>query len=103
MGKIIICALLTGLAAPVLADSSCAKYGEMASVILETRYSGASMSQIMGIMEESFNGQAERAAARDLVIAAYEVPAFVSAKAQARAVRQFRDEAELECYKSGAN
>ena len=87
--------LAIALAAPfAYADQSkCQKIGQLSSKIMESRQRGAPMSDLMQIAGDSELMQ-------QIVIDAYETPRFSSDKYQENAIKDFRSEWELACYKA---
>lgn len=74
-------------------SGACEKRGESARAIMRARQNRLSMSKVMS----ATNGSE---AVRNLVISAYEHPAFRTDDAQQAAIAEFGNAAELACYKA---
>ncbi|QWK80044.1 hypothetical protein [Ochrobactrum sp. BTU1] len=97
---ILISALLTATSAwaddKASTDKLCAGWGGLAAKIMELRQDEAPMSRVMEIAA----GSADDTRERNVVMAAYNEPAYGSDGAKQEAVDAFRNKIELECYKS---
>jgi hypothetical protein len=94
-------ALLALTTAPAPAETpleACAMIGELAEAIMDGRQSGMAMSTMMGIVP------AKEDPARDLIAAliaeAYDSPRFGTPQNQRRAVQDFRNNVEAQCFKA---
>ena len=74
----------------------CAGIGELAEAIMSARQSEAPMSHVMAIFAQEWGTFAS--VALGLTEMAYELPAFLTAENQARAVASFRNDAESMCF-----
>jgi hypothetical protein len=86
-----VCSLALTTAAQAQGDP-CERVGRLAELTMEARQLGEPMSSMMAI--------AQTGTMRILVERAYEMPALYSPEARKRAIREFRNEAELECYRN---
>jgi hypothetical protein len=77
----------------------CQSFGAMAEQILDTRYSGASLSKAMAVVN-SVQDAAFRKLVREIVMQAYRQPAYSTYEFQAQAKRDFRNKWELACYEA---
>lgn len=74
-------------------DQMCELAGSWAGVVMRARQLGHPMSRQIEMMASAPGGS------RAGVIAAYEIPRFSSPGMQEKAVQDFRNEIELDCYK----
>lgn len=97
---ILIAALLTSTSAwaddKVSNDQLCAGWGGLAAKIMELRQNEVPMSRVMEIAA----GNSDDTRERNVVIAAYNEPAYGSDTAKQKAIDAFRNKIEHECYKS---
>lgn len=96
---ILIAALLTATSAHAeepTKDQLCASWGGLAAKIMELRQDEAPMSRVIEIAASDTDNTNER----NIVIAAYNEPAFGSDGAKQKAVDAFRNKVELDCYKN---
>lgn len=97
LGAVFIVALLTATSAHAeepSKDEYCASWGRLASKIMELRQDEAPMSNVMEIA----TGGSTDASERNIVMAAYNEPAYGSDAAKQKAVDAFRNKIELQCY-----
>lgn len=73
---------------------TCSTVGELATTIMESRQSGASMAKLMEAVPEGGSY------IETLIISAYDVPRYSTERMQKKAVEEFRDEVYLECVKA---
>ena len=78
---------------------ACASIGGFAEILMEKRQQGIAMSDLMKLVASAEGPQQLVSIARQMVIAAYEKPQYSVDANKADAVRQFRNEWELKCYK----
>lgn len=83
--------VMAGLAWQANAEpASCESVGLLAKTVMEARQSGVAMQDVM---------QGANELTRQLLIAAYEQPPYVSAGAKQRAITNFQNDVYLECVK----
>jgi hypothetical protein len=78
----------------------CTGIGNMAGAIMEARQMEIPMSEVMTVFSSSTESDQFY---REVVIKAYEQPAYSSPEIQQRAVSGFRNAWEVECFKASAN
>jgi hypothetical protein len=79
-------------------DELCAQMGVLAKEIMLIRQEGAAMSLVMNTIVPKDDEQAAKIV-RQLIISAYEKPKFSTEKVKEGVVADFRNEAELACFK----
>lgn len=80
-----------GLAGQANGDpASCESVGLLAKTVMEARQSGVAMQDVM---------QGANELTKQLLIAAYEQPPYVSAAGKQRAITNFQNDVYLECVK----
>ena len=77
----------------------CASIGGFAEILMEKRQEGIAMSDLMKMVASAEGPQQLINIARKMVISAYEQPKYGSPEYKANAVKSFRNEWELKCYK----
>lgn len=86
---------------PVTADTICPRLGETGQLVMENRQDGVAMSEQMGALEGEQNALAN--VIRGIIRAAYEEPRWNTEENQRRAVEEFRNEIESNCYEAFAD
>nr|WP_234821768.1 hypothetical protein [Brucella canis] len=76
-------------------DAICGAWGRLAGKIMEMRQLEIPMSEALAL---SGNG-AEGTVARQLVMKAYDLPAYDTPSNQQRSIDSFRNQIELQCFK----
>lgn len=95
MKNIILAACLTIIPALASAEQThCEIAGDTARITMKFRQDNAPMSRLMNIA-------GEQEYLRELVIAAYGLPLFVTDSAKQRSIEEFGNEVERICYKGG--
>lgn len=77
-------------------DEVCKSWGSLAEKIMELRQTEAPISSVLDLIA----GDDNTGLNRDIVIMAYERPAYVTKENQVRAANSFRNDIELMCFKS---
>lgn len=94
--------LTAGMAANAMAasnsdnDAICKAIGGLAATIMNHRQKNTPISDLIHLETDASLSKVSRA----LIIKAYEEPAYLTEKAQKRAIATFRNEAELQCFKA---
>ena len=100
MKALIIAAVASTTAVEPTPIEFCMGIGNRAQAIMEARQMEVPISELMSIFpEQDANDQFYR----EVIIEAYEEPAYLSPEAQQRAVSGFRNTWETECFKASAN
>lgn len=79
---------------PVLSQETedpCPTWGQLAATIMELRQGGVSMAELMNVTDNDV--------ARQLVIAAYDIPQYSTSRYKERAITEFANDVMLVCYK----
>ena len=87
--------LFFAVAQPVLAEKEqnvCESMGELAYMVMELRQEGVPMSHVMQISDSEL--------VKAIVVEAYDYPRFNSQEYKEKAADDFRNEVEVECYKT---
>jgi 3-oxoacyl-ACP reductase-like protein len=79
--------------------ATCKSYGEMARAIMKNRQEGAPMDDIIGIVTDGKNPEADRIG-EQMVILAYEQPRMGVDKNKQREVDDFSNKVYLDCIKA---
>lgn len=85
-------------------DQACDQFGEIAQSIMRARQNNTPVSRLIARNNETFDGRTDNvsveyaAVLRGLILAAYEIPRFGTARYQGIAIAEFRNEAELACF-----
>lgn len=95
-----VSALLASAAQSQTAADMCESLGTTSESIMKKRQEGAPMSSLMKAIGTIDAPEAVQELLRETIIDAYEVPQYSGDSYRADAVRRFRNEVELECYKS---
>ncbi|WP_151617429.1 hypothetical protein [Brucella anthropi] len=74
----------------------CKQWGDQAAKIMILRQSETPMNEIMGALE----GAGDTSIMQQIVVRAYESPTYTGKEFQDRAIAEFRNRVELECFKS---
>lgn len=89
------------MTAPAYAeDHTCVVFGDLAEAIMEVRQAGISLSDAMRIATEDETDKLFIKYISDKVISAYEYPRFSTEKHKAEIGADFRNSAEVECYRA---
>ncbi|MGB3348298.1 MAG: hypothetical protein WBA85_05985 [Brucella anthropi] len=80
-------------------DAVCKAIGGLAATIMKHRQKNTPISDLMDLETDASLSKISRA----LILKAYEEPAYLTDKAQTRAVDTFRNDAELQCFKAADN
>lgn len=102
----LIAAVLLSTSAAQAADGArvrpkadiCKQWGDQAAKIMILRQSETPMNEIMKALE----GAGDTSIMQQIVVRAYESPTYTGKEFQDRAIAQFRNRVELECFKSTA-
>lgn len=73
-------------------DQLCAVKGALAGVVMQMRQMGGEMSEQMNTIPKLAGGS------REMVVKAYNYPRYSTSNMQRKAVEDFRNEIELECF-----
>lgn len=97
--------ILTSMPLPALAEATkaeiCSTVGDMAENVMTHRQSGAKMSDMLKVYgEELVAVPAAVEQISKLTLLAFEQPLFSTEESKREAVIEFRNRAELGCYKS---
>lgn len=98
----LVAALLTTPTAPAPAQDAqqfCVSLGEIATRVMVMRQSEYLMSELMATVPEG----AAADLFRDIIMSAYEQPSYSTPEHQQKAVQEFRNAWELQCYNAIAN
>lgn len=98
----LICLIFSGLS---LADEShdpCLQYSGLAEQIMKARQSEVPMAKIISTFKEWGGTSAQKDLVRELVIDAYEKPAYRTPENQNHEVVEFQNKVYLACTKSSA-
>jgi len=90
-------ALFFAVAQPALAGAEgeqhvCESMGELAYMVMELRQEGVPMSQTMQISDSEL--------VKAIIVEAYNYPRFNTQEYKEKAAEDFRNEVEVECYKT---
>jgi hypothetical protein len=95
MKKVILAAFLTITPAMAHAEETpCEIVGQTARLTMQHRQDNTPMSALMGIAEDN-------ELMREIVMAAYGIPLYMSDRAKQESIEQFGNQIELICYKGG--
>lgn len=81
--------------------AGCSDIGAVAAQIMENRQIGVPISQIMDAIMGAIEDADSQAAYKEVVILAYEQPSYSTEEMRQSMVSEFRNQIELQCYKSG--
>lgn len=87
--------LLAALSMTTNVNDLCKSYGELAQTIMIGRQNQVPLTEILEIAKVNED-------ATNIVMMAYKQPAYSSPEMQMKAVREFRNDIELECLMSNA-
>lgn len=91
IGLLPLALVMAGLVGQANAEpASCESVGLLAQTVMEARQSGVAMQDVM---------QGANELTKQLLIAAYEQPPYVSAAAKQRSITNFQNDVYLECVK----
>ena len=100
MKALIIAAVASTTAVEPIPIEFCIGIGNTSQAIMEARQMEVPISEVMSIFpDQDANDQFYR----EVIIEAYEEPAYLSSEAQQRAISRFRNTWETECFKASAN
>ena len=93
----VMTALFFAVAQPALAGAEgeqhvCESMGELAYMVMELRQEGVPMSQTMQISDSEL--------VKAIIVEAYNYPRFNTQEYKEKAAEDFRNEVEVECYKT---
>jgi hypothetical protein len=92
----VMTALFFAVAQPTLAEEKeqnvCESMGELAYMVMELRQEGVPMSQTMQISDSDL--------VKAIIVEAYDYPRFSTQEYKEKAADDFRNEVEVECYKT---
>jgi hypothetical protein len=95
--------IMTGSAFAMSIDDAlnkiCPAQGKLAAVIMEERQNGETLTE-MRLRTTKFPEGFVRERALDLVMSAYEISRYSTEEYKKRAIADFREEAEMFCYKN---
>ncbi len=86
------------LCQPTLAFFDCAQLGALAARIMDERQESVPMSYQMELLDSVAVPAGSVSLLREYVVRAYSTPAYGTEEYQTKAIADFRNEVELECY-----
>lgn len=92
--------LIIAICGPAYSEDFCETLGEAAESIMEARQNEAPMGKILKIMTNGLGPQTGADLMNNMVIAAYEHPAYYSKDMQRKSIARFKNKILLECYKA---
>ena len=84
----------------VTVDTLCASFGDVAEVTMKARQMEIPLSEVLSKIDE---GEDPRGLLRKIVLDAYSKPAYSMLENQQKAISQFRNHWELQCFTVYAN
>jgi hypothetical protein len=82
------------------AEDQCKIIGELAETIMKKRQEGVDLTTMLNIAGSEGTSEAVANVSRKLVIIAYGHPEYSTEEYKQRAIRKFKTEVMIECYKS---
>lgn len=81
------------------AEDQCKLLGNLAETIMTKRQEGVDLTTMLNIAESQGTSEEVANVSRKLVIAAYDSPEYSTQEYKERAIRKFKTEVMIECYK----
>jgi hypothetical protein len=82
-------------------DEECKAMGGLAEQIMGLRQKEASLSTVLERVGAAVKGTNAEALVRQMVLAAYDQPAWGTAERKVEAIAEYRNAVELQCFKAG--